>query len=142
VSMPDAIIRIANPACLNLLGIVDEPSFINKTLLEIIPSWQDFDINDKPGIVGELPLARSLKGQKTEGEERRIVRKDGSIRYELVNAFPIIDDAGKIIAGYLIMMDITDRKHAEFNLHEKNILLTEAKEKAEENQAENGSASK
>jgi PAS domain S-box-containing protein len=134
VSMPDAIIRIANPACLKLLGIEDEPSVIGIPLLKLKPSWQDFDIQGRQGKVGELPLARSLKGQKTEGEERCIIRKDGSIRYELVNGFPIIDDSGKVIAGYLIMMDITDRKQVEFTLQEKNILLTEAKEKAEENE--------
>jgi len=146
VSMPDAIIRIANPASIKFLGIEDEPSVINQPLIDIIPSWQDFDMNNQPGKIEELPLARSLRGQKTEGEERRIVRKDGSICYELVNSFPITDDAGNIIAGYLIMMDITDRKQAELLLQEKtteietqnealiqtNKELIKAKEKAEE----------
>jgi PAS domain S-box-containing protein len=113
VSMPDAILRYVNPACLRFLGIEDEPSVINTPLMEYKPSFQDFDLQGTLGTLDELPLARSLKGLKTESEERYIVRKDGTIRYELVNGTPILDDNGNVIAGYLTMIDITERKLAE-----------------------------
>ncbi len=123
VSMPDTIIRIANPACQRFLGIEDEPTIVNSNLVELKASWQDFNMEGNPGKLEELPLVRSLMGIKTEAEERYIIRKDGSIRYELVYGFPILNEAGQIIAGYHIMIDITDRKLAENKLKEREIDL-------------------
>ena len=123
VSMPDAVIRIINPACLAFLGIEGEPSLINTSFLDIKPSWKDVDEKGKSGSIEELPLTKSLAGIKTEGEERLLVRKDGTIRYELVNSFPIFNDNGQVIAGHLIMMDITDRKHAEEEIQKSHDLF-------------------
>lgn len=120
VSMPDMIIRLINPAGKNFLGIEDEPSYINTPLIDYKASFSDFDMEGNLGTIEKLPLARSLMGIKTTNEERYIIRKDGSIKYELVSGSPIYDDKGQIIAGYLIMIDITDRKHAEILLKEKN----------------------
>ncbi|MBI2419830.1 MAG: PAS domain S-box protein, partial [Ignavibacteriales bacterium] len=116
VSMPDAIIRIANPACRDFLLINDEPSLINTKLVDIKPSWLDYDMNGEAGTIESLPLMQSLLGNRTEGIERCIIRKDGSTRYELVHGIPIFDDNGQVIAGYLIMIDITERKLAEMEL--------------------------
>lgn len=116
VSMPDAIIRIANPACRDFLQINDEPSLIDTKLVDIKPTWLDYDMNGEAGTIESLPLMQSLLGNRTEGIERCIIRKDGSTRYELVHGIPIFDDNGQVIAGYLIMIDITERKLAEMEL--------------------------
>jgi len=123
VSMPDMMIRIVNPACLSFLGITDEPSLINTPLMGIDPTWQDLDIQNRPSKLEDLPLARSLMGGKTEGEERCIIRKDGTIRYELVNSFPIFNDQNEIIAGTLIMTDITERKQVLEELQNSHNML-------------------
>jgi len=122
VTMPNAMLRYINPACRHFLGIDDEPSLIDTPLMDIKPSWQDFDLQGKAGTLEQLPLVRSLAGSKTEGEERCIIRKDGTIRYELVSGTPIFNDAGQVLAGYLVMMDITERKHAEHALRESQAL--------------------
>jgi PAS domain S-box-containing protein len=123
VSMPDAVISYVNPATRHFLGIDDEPDLTNTPLMNLKPSFRDFDLQGKEGFLEELPLVLSLKGIKTEGEERCIVRKDGTIRYELVSGVPIFDDNGQIIAGYLIMMDITERKQAEKEIQKLNLEL-------------------
>jgi len=113
VSMPDMMIRIVNPACRSFLGIDDEASVINTLLKEINPTWQDYDVNGKQTDFEDIPLPKSLMGKQTIGEERQIVRKDGTIRYNLASAFPIYNDQNKIIAGTLFMSDITDMKQAQ-----------------------------
>ena len=85
VSMPDAVVRIANPACREFLGMMDEPSYVGTPLMNFIPTFMDYDNEGNIGHVKDLPLARALAGQKTTNEERCIVRKDGTIRWELVN---------------------------------------------------------
>ncbi len=116
VSMPGAVLQIINPACREFLGIMDEPSYIGTSLLDFNPTFKDYDVNGNPGNVSDLPLARALAGQTTTNEERRIVRKDGTERWELVNAVPIYNFNGEVIAGYLNMIDITERKMAEIEL--------------------------
>ncbi|MBI5832394.1 MAG: PAS domain S-box protein [Armatimonadetes bacterium] len=113
VSLPDAVLRIINPACLRLLGVEDEPSAVGTRLLDIQPSWRDFTADGHEQRLDQLPLARSLRGETTTGEERYIIRKDGSIAHELVSATPILDANGEPIAALLIMMDITAQKQAD-----------------------------
>ncbi|MFH0783604.1 MAG: PAS domain S-box protein [Pseudomonadota bacterium] len=113
VSMPDAVFRFVNPACLDFLGMQDEPSVIGTSLLNFNPSFQDYNPDGKLGIIADLPLARALRGEKTVNEQRCIVRKDGTTRWELVNAAPIFNSQAQLIAGYLTMVDDTERKKAE-----------------------------
>lgn len=125
VSMPDAVFRIINPACREFLGIVDEPSNVGKSLYGYKSSYQEYDLNNNLINIEDSPLAHSLAGEKTSNEERMIVRKDNSIRWELVSGVPIYNSKNEIIAGYLIMNDVTKMK-----LIEKELIG--AKEKAEE----------
>ncbi len=118
ISMPDATIRMMNTACVKFLGIEDEPSYINLPINELVPTWKDYDVNGNPGKTEDLPIFKSLMGVKTEGEERSLVTKFGEKHIELVSAYPIKDDKGNIIAGYLMIMDITERKKAELALKE------------------------
>jgi PAS domain S-box-containing protein len=120
LSMPDAIIRLANQTCIEFLGIEDEPSFVNTSLFDIKPSWKSYDLAGNEEQLEDLPLVKSLQGIKTIATERQIIRKDGSVKYTLASSFPILDANGQIVAGYLIMTDITERKQAELLLLEKN----------------------
>jgi two-component system cell cycle sensor histidine kinase/response regulator CckA len=113
VSLPDAVLRMVNPACREFLGITDEPSAIGTVLWDFKPTFQDFDASGNPGRLEDLPLARALAGRKTFAEERKIVRKDGTARWEQVYGTPILSTTGEIVAAYLILIDITERKLAE-----------------------------
>ncbi len=125
VSMPDAVIRIVNQTCSDFLDIADEPSLVNTSLKEIKPSWQDFGLDDSAGKFEELPLAKSLNGIITVNEQRYIITKNGKVKWELVSGFPIFNNKNEILAGYLIINDITEQKRIEKE-------LIAAKEKAEE----------
>ena len=109
VSMPGAIFRFVNPACRKFLRINEGESLLGSPLMDLNPEWKDCDGNEKITPLSDSPLARSLMGIENKGEERRIVHRDGTVSYELVSSSPILDDKGKVIAGYLVMMDVTER---------------------------------
>ena len=113
VSMPDMVVRIANPAIREFLGIMDEPTPVGQSLLEMKMSWKDCDLQGNPYPLEELPLPRALRGQRTLNQEVMAVRKDGTVRHELVSGVPIRNNRGEILAGYLVCTDITKRRQAE-----------------------------
>ena len=107
------VVRIANPAIREFLGIMDEPTPVGQSLLEMKMSWKDCDLQGNPYPLEELPLPRALRGQRTLNQEVMAVRKDGTVRHELVSGVPIRNDRGEILAGYLVCTDITERRQAE-----------------------------
>ena len=126
VSLPDAVLRIVNPACQEFLGLADESSAVGTVLWDFKASFQDFDSTGTLGRLEDLPLARALAGKKTFAEERKIVRKDGTVRWESVYGTPILSTTGEIVAAYLILIDITERKLAEAEQARLQALLTQA----------------
>ena len=116
VSMPDTLLRIVNPALKEQLGLLDEMSPINTSLADFRPSYKDLDKDGNEEQISDSPLARALSGQITINQERAVVRKDGTIRWQFVNAVPIYNTNQELIAGYLALIDITERKQAEAEL--------------------------
>jgi PAS domain S-box-containing protein len=118
VSMPDGVIRIANAACREILGVLDEPNPVGQLLADFKPSYQDYDADGHLTPLEEAPLALALQGRRTLNQERKIVRKDGSERWAMVSASPIYNAHNELIAAYLVFPDITQRKQAEAALIE------------------------
>ncbi len=116
VSAPDGVIRLYNSACKEILGITEEPSAVGRLLAEFHQTWQDFDVDGNPVRFMDLPLARALRGESVTNLENRVVRKDGTERWELVNGAPIYNEAGNLIAGFVAFPDITEIKELEKSL--------------------------
>ncbi|MFA5181953.1 MAG: PAS domain S-box protein [Syntrophales bacterium] len=112
VSAPDGIFLNLNRACADVLGIEDEGDYVGQSITEINPTWRDFDEKGKRISWSELPLALALQGVTTRDKEIVVVRKDGTLRWEMVNAAPIFNAAGEMIAAFVVFPDITDRKRA------------------------------
>ncbi len=110
---PDVTIRWANPAALGIRG----ESRLPLTGIGVgrhADHWQTFRPDGRPYPSEELPLSRAvLKGEITCGEELVIRHASGEERWVFVNAAPIRDPAGAIIAGIVVFTDITERKRAE-----------------------------
>jgi len=124
VSMPDAVLRITNTACREFLGIMDEPTPVGQQLMDFKPSYLDFDAQGNLTPLTNAPLALALQGQRTINQERRIVTKNGATRWALVSGNPIYNTHGDLIAAYLALYDITERKKIQ-NMIESRLRLIE-----------------
>jgi signal transduction histidine kinase len=124
VSLPDAIIRIANSACREALGIEDEPSPVGQSLSAFEPSYLDYDSEGRLTPLADAPLPLSaFRGQGTTNQERRIVTKEGRERWTLTSSSPIYNASGERIAAFLVFPDITERKRSDERILELNRTL-------------------
>lgn len=85
----------------------------------------------------EYPLARSLHGETVEQEEMLYRRGDGSLTTCMVNAAPVHNTEGQIVAAVSTFCDISRRKQAEAELkaalREKETLLKEVYHRVKNN---------
>ncbi|MBN1237176.1 MAG: PAS domain S-box protein [Gammaproteobacteria bacterium] len=66
---------------------------------------------------GECPMALTLKtGRPVHGEEIITERPDGSRHHVAPYATPLRDDAGRIVGGINMLIDVTERRRAEEQL--------------------------
>ncbi len=108
-----------NPACEQHLLLTEEDGFRQgMSFCEMKPTWQDFGMDGKPISLEDMPFARALQGETVIGTEFRTVRKDGTDKWEVVNAAPIYDGHGNLKAGFITFPDITMLKEAEHRLSE------------------------
>jgi PAS domain S-box-containing protein len=119
VSMPDFIIRIANYASCEFLGVKDQSEFVGKCFNDVKQTWLEFDENGHSVPPNEMPLSLALRGIETKGKEYFVIRKDGTIRWESVSSSLVRNDKGMTIAAFLLSPDITERKRAEAVVVEK-----------------------
>ncbi len=114
-SAPDHVIRFANQAALIQLGIAGDAPRLGQTLADVqrAQTWRDLYPDGTPVSLNEMPLARALRGETTWNEEYRVIRKDGTERWQLVSGTPVYNRAGELIAGLIVFPDITERKRAE-----------------------------
>ncbi len=132
---------IYNPACAEQLNFEHEPSLQQgMNLFTMKQSWKDYDKDGNLIPVEDLPLAQALQGKATTGLEIKVVwNNDQTERWEIVNATPIYNKEGSLIAAFVAFPDITDLKLAESEiknqLAEKELLLKELHHRIKNNVA-------
>lgn len=62
------------------------------------------------------PMGLALKEKRALNVEAYVKRPDGNIRHVIENAKPILDSSGNITGALNVVIDITDRREAEFAL--------------------------
>lgn len=109
VTYPDLIVRYSNRAMLEVLGITNSQETDELPLTERIAhqSWRDINEDGSPLPISERPLARALRGEAIRDMDYWIVRSDGSRRRLLVSAVPIRNQENLIIAGVMVLQDVT-----------------------------------
>ncbi len=103
------IITLYNDAAVELWGRAPE---IGKD--RWCGSWRIFRTDGSPLPLDECPMGIAIRtGQSVRGTEIIIERPDGSRRSVLPYPDPILDASGAVIGAVNMLVDITDRKHAE-----------------------------
>ncbi|MBI9084859.1 MAG: PAS domain S-box protein [Desulfobacterales bacterium] len=114
IASPQGQLVVFNQACRKQLLIeIDDDVRQGVNLLEMAPTWKDYDRDGNFVPTGKLPLALALEGKTTRNMELRVVRKDGTERWEIANGGPVYDDQGNLIAAFVAFPDITQQKMAE-----------------------------
>jgi PAS domain S-box-containing protein len=115
---PDVRIRLANSAALGIRGETTDP--LLQIPLDLHPgNWQTFRLDGAPYEPEKLPLSRAiLEGKTVNNVEVIIRRRDGEDRHVLANAAPVRNRSGKIVAGVVVFLDITDRLRLEEQLRQ------------------------
>jgi signal transduction histidine kinase len=71
----------------------------------------------RPVPLRDSPLARAVRdGETTEAMELVVERGDGSRAVTIQSAAPVRDEEGRVVAGVVALVDITDRKELEEKL--------------------------
>jgi PAS domain S-box-containing protein len=109
------VIQMFNEAAVALWGRRPEPGAL------WCGSWRIFRTDGSPMPLSECPMAIALREAKpVSGHEIVVERPDGTRRHVLPHPRPLYDDDGVMIGAVNLLVDITDRKHAEAALDSKD----------------------
>jgi PAS domain S-box-containing protein len=113
---PDGRLRYVNDAGLFIRG-ADSKTLVDGVGFEqYVASWQLLDLDGVPLESDEVPLTRTIKFGKSCSRELIIRRSLDDDRIVIVNAAPIRNDSGVVVAGVAVFLDITERTQVENEL--------------------------
>ncbi len=110
---PSGRLRYVNRAGLGIPGKSEAELVTGVDLDSYVASWHIMDLNGQPLPPEEVPLAWAIQKGEPHSREFIIRRSASDDRTVLANAAPVLDSAGKVLAGIVVFMDITERKRAE-----------------------------
>ena len=113
---PDGKLRYVNDAGLLIRGGTREKIVNGIGIDQYVASWQILDLDGSSLNAEEVPLARAVLYAEANSREYIVRRDSYEDRVVSANAAPILDDSGKVLAGIVILTDITERKQVETEL--------------------------
>jgi len=117
----DGKLRFISPAATEILTGTRSSTMEEKSPVLDRDLWTPFHPDGSPYQLTNMPLSRALKENETiRDEEILIRRKDGSERWILASAVPLLKPSGEVIGGVTIFPDITERKKTEAEIRQLN----------------------
>ncbi len=113
---PEGVLRYVNNAGLSIRGGDRDTLVENVGIDQYVARWQLMDLDGVPLKNEDTPLASVLRTGEPCSRELIIRRHKDDDRFVIVNAAPIRNDSGAVIAAVAVFLDITDRKRVEEEL--------------------------
>jgi PAS domain S-box-containing protein len=110
---PSGVLRYVNDTALQIRGSDRQSVVEGVGIDQYVPRWQFMDLDGSSLKPEEVPLARAILFGETSSKDFIIRRNDDNERIVLTKAAPITDGSGKVIAGIMAFMDITEHKRTE-----------------------------
>ena len=129
---PDGKLRYVNDAGLGIRGRSKEEIVNGVGVEQYVESWQILHLDGTPYKSDEVPLARAVIYGETNSREFIIRRPDDEDRIVLANAAPILNNQGKITAGMVVFLDITEHYQVKTSLNKIEWLLKKSTEQSDE----------
>ena len=111
----DGKLRYVNDAGLLIRGSDRKTIVDGVGISQYVASWQLLDLDGRPLKNEEVPLARAIMFGEICSREFIIRRAENDDRIVMAKAAPIRDEAGKVVAGIVVFIDMTDQKKLEAN---------------------------
>jgi PAS domain S-box-containing protein len=110
---PDGKLRYVNDSGLRIRGGSRETLVNGVGVDEYVASWQILDLDGTLLMKDDAPLARAIMYGETNSREFIVRNSANDDRIIWANAAPVKDNRGKVTAGIVVFLDITDRKRLE-----------------------------
>jgi PAS domain S-box-containing protein len=127
---PTGALRYVNDAGLLIGGGTREKLVERVSIPEYVARWQLLDLNGQPLAMEEVPLTRAVLYGERASREFIIRRAPNDDRLVMAKAAPIKDNKGKVTAGVVVFLDITEHRQAEISLRKVQALLDATSQKA------------
>lgn len=129
--MPAGVLIVEAPSGQVLLVNEQAARIMRRTVQELREGvqFESFRLDGKRYQPADWPLTRALeKGEVVNGEQLQLRRRDGAVVTLQVEAAPIRNKRGRIVAGVMAFSDITERRLAEEQIREQAALLNNAQD--------------
>jgi PAS domain S-box-containing protein len=129
--MPAGVLIVEAPSGQVLLVNEQAAKIMRRSIQELREGvqFESFHLDGKRYQAGEWPLTRAIQqGAVVTGEQLQIRRHDGAVITLQVEAAPIRNRRGRIVAGVMAFNDITERRLAEEQIREQAALLNSAQD--------------
>ncbi len=120
---PSGQLRYVNRAGLLIRGASESDVVTGVDINEYVSSWKLLDLDGTPLKMEEVPLARAVLFGEQNSREFIIRRDEHEDRIVLANAAPIRNPEGKVVAGIVVFVDITESKRLEEDIRKLNTEL-------------------
>jgi signal transduction histidine kinase len=120
---PDGQLRYVNRAGLAMRGGTAAELVSGVGLAEYSTTWQILNLDGTPMAPEEVPLAWAIRNGEPCSREFIIHRSANDDRIVWGKAAPVLDETGKLLAGVVVFLDITERQQAEHEVRRLNQTL-------------------
>jgi signal transduction histidine kinase len=110
VQGPDGELLFANDAGARLCGFATAEALLATPVGHVISHYAIFGEDGRPVPIAELPGRKALAGVESERILGIRVLATGEMRWSVVHAVPVFDEAGRVVQAINVFRDVTDRR--------------------------------